>query len=86
VGAGPGVLFTSWKAVANSAVDENSSSTVVGAVASISYSIPLPTTVLSFRAGVQQYGSANVPNSLDIPIDAEYRIWEVGITVNPRVD
>ncbi len=84
LGVGPALLFTEWNAVANSAVEEHSSSRTVGTVASISYSVSLPSTVLGFQAGVQQFGSVDVPNSMKIPIDAAYRTWNVGVTVNPR--
>jgi len=86
VGAGPALLFTRWTATENFAIEEKSASTSMGAGAGISYDVPLATTILSIRATYLQFGAAQVPNSLDVPIETDYSTFEVGITVNPRID
>lgn len=86
LGAGPALLTTAWSAVQNSAIEEKSTSTAVGGVAGVSYSVGLPDAMLSLRATLQRFRSKTVPNPMQIPIDAQYRTFEIGITVNPRTD
>ena len=86
LGLGPALLLTSWSAVQNAAVTESSSSSTFGGMAAVSYSVRLPGTVLSLRASAQRFGPARVPNPMQIPIEADYRSYELGITVNPRAD
>lgn len=86
LGAGPAILTTAWSAVQNSAIENETTGTAVGGVAGVSYSVGLPDATLSLRALLQRFRAKTVPNPLQIPIHAQYRTFEIGITVNPRTD
>lgn len=86
VGVGPASLISFWNAVENAATGEYTTTGSVGGGAEVSYSVQVPSAMLALRARGFSFRSARIPNPLDLPIQASQRLFEVGITVNPRTD
>jgi hypothetical protein len=81
--AGPAFLSTGWAATYNAADTEKTTSVQLGTTVGMSYGLRVGDAVLSLRASVNDFPRDVVPNPMDLPIQAQYRTYRLGVTVNP---
>lgn len=81
--AGPVVNRTAWEVTRNSFSGSRGRTSVLGATAGLGASLRLADVILSVKAGIRRFGSADLPTALQLRVAPRYRSFFVGLTASP---
>lgn len=84
LGIGPTLNMIFWDSERNWSKQPNLTTPVLGGTALVTARLPAREVLVSLTAGYRAFTTAHLSPAIDLPIDARYETWFIGLTVLPR--